>query len=118
MITINSLNMISMNEPDRGLQELSGVGIEYPCSSLPLGGSKILVLDGLWVVLKLEWNPLHPRTPPLEATAFLAFLSTSIGPSSSASAFILVFSLCAHNCCCLSSVFDLNGSCSHNTITL
>ena len=31
------------------LHGLSGVGI---------------VLGDLWVVLKLEWNPLHPRTPP------------------------------------------------------
>ena len=40
MITIDGLNVISMHEPDRILQGLSGVGIEYPCSSWPLGGSK------------------------------------------------------------------------------
>ena len=80
MITIDRSNVITMHEPDRGLQGFSGVGIEYPCSGWPFGGSKILVVDGLWVVLKLEWNPLHPRTPALEATGFLAFLSTSIGP--------------------------------------
>ena len=77
MIMIDSSKVISMHAPDRELQGLSGVGIEYPYSGWPLGGSKILVLDGLWVVLKLEWNPLHPRTPPLEATRFLAFLSIS-----------------------------------------
>ena len=33
MITIDGLNKISMHEPDRRLQGLSGVGIEYPCSS-------------------------------------------------------------------------------------
>ena len=80
MIMIDSLNVISMHAPNRELQGLSGVGIEYPCFGWPSGGSKILVLDGLWAVLKLEWNPLHPRTPPLEATGFLAFLATSIGP--------------------------------------
>ena len=26
------------------------------------------VHGGVWVVLKLEWNPLHPRTPPAEPT--------------------------------------------------
>ena len=40
MITIDGLNVISMHEPDRRLQGLSGVGIEYPCSSWPLGASK------------------------------------------------------------------------------
>ena len=40
MITIEGLNVISMHEPDRILQGLSGIEIEYPCSSLPLGGSK------------------------------------------------------------------------------
>ena len=24
------------------------------------------VRGGVWVVLKLEWKPLHPRTPPAE----------------------------------------------------
>ena len=32
----------------------------------------ILVLIGLRVVLKLQWNPLHPRTPPPEASWFFA----------------------------------------------
>ena len=86
MIMIDSSNVISMHAPNRELQGLSGVGIEYPCSGWPSSGSKILVLDGLWAVLKLEWNSLHPRTPPLEATEFLAFFSTSIGP--------LFFSFC------------------------
>ena len=40
MITIDGLNVISMHELDRRLQGLSRVGIEYPCSSWPLGGSK------------------------------------------------------------------------------
>ena len=40
MITIDDLNMISIHEPDRRLEESSGVGIEYPCSGWPLGGSK------------------------------------------------------------------------------
>ena len=26
------------------------------------------VRGGVWVVLKLEWNPLHPRTPHAEPT--------------------------------------------------
>ena len=42
MITIYGLNVIFMHEPDRGLQGLSEVGIEYPCSDWPLCGSKIL----------------------------------------------------------------------------
>ena len=40
MITIDGLNVISMYEPNRRLQGLSGVGIEYSCSSWPLDGSK------------------------------------------------------------------------------
>ena len=40
MFTIDGLNVISIHELDRRLQGLSGVGIEYPCSSCPLGGSK------------------------------------------------------------------------------
>ena len=43
MITIDSSNVITMHEPNRGLQGLSGVGIEYPCSGWPLGVSKLLV---------------------------------------------------------------------------
>ena len=30
----------SKHEPDQRLQGLSGVGIDYPCSGWPLGGSK------------------------------------------------------------------------------
>ena len=37
---IDGLNVNSMHEPDRRLQGLSGVEIEYPCSSWPLCGSK------------------------------------------------------------------------------
>ena len=37
----------------QGLHGLSGVGN---------------VRGGVWVVLKLEWQPLHPRTPPVEPT--------------------------------------------------
>ena len=33
-------NVITMHEPDRRLQGLSEVGIEYPCSCWPLGDSK------------------------------------------------------------------------------
>ena len=40
IITTDSLNVISMHEPDRRLQGLSGVEIECPCSSWSLGGSK------------------------------------------------------------------------------
>ena len=27
------------------------------------------------MVLKLEWNPLHPRTPPTKSTGLILFLS-------------------------------------------
>ena len=37
---IESLNVISMHEPDQRLQGLSGVGNEYSCSSWPLGSAK------------------------------------------------------------------------------
>ena len=40
MITIDGLNVIFRHEPDRKLQGLSRVGIECPCSSWSLGGSK------------------------------------------------------------------------------
>ena len=30
---------------------------------------------GLWVFLKLEWNPLHPRTPPAKSAGLFDFIS-------------------------------------------
>ena len=32
--------MLSKHEPDQRLKGLSGVGMDYPCSGWPLGGSK------------------------------------------------------------------------------
>ena len=58
---IDYLSVLSKYESDQRLHGLSRVGI---------------VLGGLWVVLKLEWNPLHPRTPPPSKSAgLLLFLS-------------------------------------------
>ena len=37
---INGWSVFSEHEPDQRLQGLSGVGIDYPCSGWPLGGSK------------------------------------------------------------------------------
>ena len=45
---IDYLSVFSKHESDKRLHGLGGVGI---------------VLGGLWVVLKLEWNPLHPKIP-------------------------------------------------------
>ena len=49
MIVIDYLSVLSKHESGQRMHGLSGVGI---------------ALGGLWVVLKLEWNPLHPRTTP------------------------------------------------------
>ena len=57
MIVIDYLSMISKHGLGERLHGLSGVGI---------------VLGGLWVVLKLEWNPLHLRTPPVESCGDLS----------------------------------------------
>ena len=48
MIVIDYLSMLSKHESDQRLRGLSRVRI---------------VLGGLWVVLKLEWNPMYPKTP-------------------------------------------------------
>ena len=40
MIAIDHLSMLSKHESDQRLHGLSGVGIDYPCSGWPLGGSK------------------------------------------------------------------------------
>ena len=60
MIVIDYLSVLSKYESDQRLHDLSGVEI---------------VLGGLWVVLKLEWNPLHPRTPLIQISGLLLFLS-------------------------------------------
>ena len=49
MIVIDYLSALSKHGLGQRLHGLSGVGI---------------ILDGLWVVLKLEWNP---KTPPVES---------------------------------------------------
>ena len=60
MIAIDHLSVLSKHESDQILHGLSRVGIDYPCSG--------------WV-LKLEWNPLHPRTPLAKSAGLLLFLS-------------------------------------------
>ena len=60
MIVIDYLSVLSKYESDQRLHGLSGVEI---------------VLGGLWVVLKFEWNPLHLRTPPSKSAGILLFLS-------------------------------------------
>ena len=40
MIAIGRLSMLSKHESDRRLEGLSGVGIDFPGSGWPLGGSK------------------------------------------------------------------------------
>ena len=62
MIAIDYLSVLSKHESDQRLHGLSGVGI---------------VPDGLWVVLKLEWNPPHPRTPPIQISGAFTLLEPS-----------------------------------------
>ena len=50
---------LSKHELGQRIHGLSGVGI---------------ALGGLWVFLKLEWNPLHPRTPPIQISGAFALL--------------------------------------------
>ena len=56
---IDYLNVLSKHESGHRMHGLSGVGI---------------VLGGLWVALKLEWNPLHPRTPPIQISGAFTLL--------------------------------------------
>ena len=72
MIVIDYLSVLSKHGSGQRLHGLSGVGI---------------VLGGLWVVLKLEWNPLHPRTPPVEP-AGISQASTSFSLISIFSSFL------------------------------
>ena len=63
MIVIDYLSVLSKHESGQRMHGLSGVGI---------------ALGGLWVVLKLEKNSLHPRTPPpppSKSAGLLLFLS-------------------------------------------
>ena len=60
MIVIDYLSVLTKHESDQRLHGFSRVGI---------------VLGGLWVVLKLEWNPLHPKTPPSKSAGLLLFLT-------------------------------------------
>ena len=55
------LSMLSKCELDQGLHGLSEVGI-------------INGLVGPWVVLKLEWNPLHPGTSPAKSAGLFSLL--------------------------------------------
>ena len=56
---IDYLGVRSKHESDQRMHVLSGVRI---------------VLGGLWVVLKLEWNPLHPRTSPIQISGAFTLL--------------------------------------------
>ena len=55
------LSVLSKCELDQGLHGLSGVGIIHGLVS-PL------------VVLKLEWNPLHPGTSPAKSAGLFSLL--------------------------------------------
>ena len=55
------LGVLSKCELDQGLHGLSGVGIIHG-------------LVGPLVVLKLEWNPLHPGTSPAKSAGFFSLL--------------------------------------------
>ena len=65
MIVIDYLSVISKHGSGQRLHGLNGVGIVLGC---------------IWVVLKLEWNPLYQRTPPVEP-AGISQASTSFSPS-------------------------------------
>ena len=72
MIVIDYLSVFSKHGSGQRLYGLSGVRI---------------FLCGLWVVLKIEWNPLHLRTPPVEP-AGISQVSTSFSPISIFSSFL------------------------------
>ena len=55
------LSVLSKCELDQGLHGLSGVGIIHG-------------LVGPWVVLKLEWNPLHPGTSLAKSAGLFSLL--------------------------------------------
>ena len=59
MIVTDYLSVLSKHESGQRLHGLRGVGI---------------VLGGLWVVLKLEWNPLLPRKPPIQISGAFTLL--------------------------------------------
>ena len=81
MIVIDYLSVLSKYESDQRLYGLCGVRI---------------LLGGLWVVLKLEWNPLHPKTPPSKSAGLLLFLSLL-------SIFFLCSDFATASCSCSSS---------------
>ena len=56
---IDYLSVLCKHESGQRMHGLSGVEI---------------ALDGLWVFLKLKWNPLHPRTPPIQISGAFALL--------------------------------------------
>ena len=55
------LSVLSKCELDQGLHGLSGIGIIHG-------------LISPWVVLKLEWNPLHPGTSPAKSVGLFSLL--------------------------------------------
>ena len=57
------LGVLSKCELDQGLHGLSGVGIIHG-------------LVGPWVVLKLEWNLLHPRTSPAKSAGIFSLIES------------------------------------------
>ena len=59
MIMIDYLSVLSKHELGQRMHGLSGVGN---------------ILGGLWMVLKLEWNPLHLRTPPIQISGAFSLL--------------------------------------------
>ena len=107
MITIDRLNMISRHKTDRRLHELSGLRIECPYSSWSLGSYRTRMEASA-----SKDTPLSQQQSPTHSFPF------PYGLSSSTSSFFLVFGVRAHNCFCLSYVFDSNELGSNSTITL
>ena len=67
----------------------------------------IHVLVGLWVVLKLEQNPLHPRTPLAKSVGLFLFHIPLLEPP-----FLLFFflSFCSNFSTASSSASDISSS--------
>ena len=88
---IDHLSMISKHESDQRLHGLRGVGIYYPCSDWPLGGSKTVMESSASKDTPCQISGLFdfisPFLSPLSIfSCFLVFGSTVATASSSSSA--------------------------------
>ena len=88
MIVIDYLSMLSKHELGQRMHGLSGVEI---------------VLGGLWVVLKLEWNLCIRGHPPSKSAGLLLFLSLL-------SIFFFGSDFATASCSCSSSSTPANAS--------